>query len=120
MSTRGKQKLNLDPLFQLFEFHLFNRSYDDSDAFAKEVAEEYIAYLDSTWAHLPFHTRLNVLKDLESEAHELLVKKMYGCVATTDYQNFGKALRVKKGEELEAFDFEPPAVGEEKKGQVDK
>ena len=111
--VRGKKSKKLDPLFQLFEHHLFNRSYDDSEAFAKEIAEDYMAYLDSTWAHLPFHTRTNVLKDLQTEAHEMLVKKMYGCVRPADYVNFGQVTRVKKGEELEPIEFESPSLNEE-------
>jgi hypothetical protein len=111
----GNKKKNLDPLFQLFEHYLLNRSYDDSGAFTKEVAEEYLAYLDSTLAHVPFHSRSNVLEDLETEARELLVKKMYGCVRASDYANFGKVMRVKKGVELASFDFEPPILSEESK-----
>jgi hypothetical protein len=109
----GNHKKNLDPLFQLFEHYLLNRSYEDSGAFTKEVAEEYLAYLDSTMAHVPFHTRSNLLEDLETEARELLVKKMYGCVRTADHLNFGKVMRVKKGVELASFDFEPPILSEE-------
>ncbi len=111
----GNNKKNLDPLFQLFEHYLLNRSYEDSGAFTKEVAEEYMAYLDSTLAHIPFHNRQTIQEDLETEARELLVKKMYGCVRATDYLNFGKVMRVRKGVELVTFDFEPPVPTEESK-----
>lgn len=109
---RGKVK-NLDPLYQLFEYYLFNRSYEDLTAFTKEVAQEYLSYLDSTPAHVPFHSRITVTKDLESEAHEMLVKRMYGCMRTSDYLNFGKVMRVVRGEEIATFDFNPPAPSEE-------
>jgi hypothetical protein len=109
----GNKKTNLDPLFQLFEHYLLNRSYEDSTAFTKEVAEEYLTYIDSTNAHVPFHSRTGVLEDLETEARELLVKKMYGCVRIADHANYGKVIKVKKGVELATFDFEPPIPTEE-------
>ena len=109
-----KNLTNLDPLFQLFEHYLLTRSYEDSAAFTKSVAEEYLAYLDSTGAHIPLHTRTNVIEDLEAEAHELLVKKMYGTVRVQDHLNFGKVIRVQKGDELSTFDFiSPKNKGEE-------
>lgn len=88
----------IDPLFQLFEHNLFNRSYEDIEAFTREVAEEYLAYLDSTHAHVPFHLRASLLKDLEGEAHEMLVKKMYGCTKPKDYVNSGTVMSVEPTE----------------------
>jgi hypothetical protein len=108
----GNKKKHIDPLFQLFEHYLLNRSYEDSTAFTKEIAEEYVSYLDSTPAHVPFHVRTNLLEDLEGEAHEMLVKKMYGCVRLSDYMNYGKVI-VENGDELDTFDFSPPTPGEE-------
>ncbi len=103
----------LDPLFQLFEHYLFKRSYEDLSAFTKEVAEEYLAYLDSTTAHVPFHSRSTVMKDLESETHEMLVKRMYGCMKISDYQNYGRVVKVTGDEELVSVDFSPPKSSEE-------
>jgi hypothetical protein len=108
-----KKKRHIDPLFQMFEHHLLNRSYEDSSAFTKEVAQEYLHYLDSTPAHVPFHVRTNLVEDLEGETHEMLVKKMYGCVRPADYMNYGKVIKVDKGDELDTFDFTPAAPGEE-------
>ena len=109
----GKNPKNADPLFQLFEHHLLTRSYEDSTAFTKEVAEEYLAYLDSTAAHVPLHLRQNVMEDLEGEAHEMLVKKMYGCVKPLEYSNYGKVIQVQKNDELSFCDYIPPASNEE-------
>jgi hypothetical protein len=103
-----KKGKSFDPLFQLFEHYLLNRSYEDSQAFTKEIAEEYMEYLDSSTAHVPYHTRKSVLEDLSSEAHAMLVKKMYGCVKSADYVNFGKVITIAKNEELETVDFTPP------------
>lgn len=98
----------VDPLFQLFEHNLFNRSYDDIGAFTREVAEEYLAYLDSTHAHVPFHLRSSLLKDLEGEAHEMLIKKMYGCVKPRDYVNSGTVMSVEPTEDFVARSTHKP------------
>jgi len=107
------KKRNVDPLFQLFEHYLLNRSYEDSSAFTKEVAEEYITYLDSTTAHVPFHARANLLEDLEAETHEMLVKKMYGCVRNVEHVNYGKVMKVDE-DEFDTFEIVPPANNSDK------
>ena len=103
---------SIDPLFQMFEHFLLTRSYEDSAAFTKQLAEQYLAYIDSTSAHIPLGNRSGVLEDLNSEVHEMLVKKMYGCVKPADYANFGRVIVIKKGDEVKAFDFSPQAVQE--------
>lgn len=102
---RGKTTKNIDPLVQLFEHHLVNKSYEDSAAFTKEVAQGYLAYLDSTQAHIPAGVRQAVLEDLESETHEMLVKKMYGCVQKTEAANYGRVIKIGRGD-LSTFDFQ--------------
>ena len=100
-----RQKNIVDPLFQLFEHHLVTRSYDDAAKFTKEVAAEYLGYLDSTAAHVPFHVRNSVLSDLESEAHEMLVRKMYGCVQSADYLDFGVVVNLQEADQTPTLDF---------------
>lgn len=109
----GKKQKSLDPLYQLFEHHLMTRSYEDSSVFTKEVAEKYLAYLDSTSAHIPVHVRPTIMEDLEVETQELLVKKMYGMVNPTDHQNFGKVLHVDKNKALKEVEFFPSLSAEE-------
>jgi len=67
-----------DPLYQLFEHFLMTRSYENPNEFTKQLAENYLIYLDSTPAHMPFEARQTALEDLAGEAHEMLVKRMYG------------------------------------------
>ena len=68
----------VDPLYKVFEHFLFTRTYEDSGAFTKEVANQYLAYLDSTAGFIPCHARKAIQEDLETEIHEMLVKKIYG------------------------------------------
>lgn len=108
------RKKSLDPLFQLFEHHLLTRSYEDSAAFTKEVAKEYFNYLDSTAVHVPLHVRQSVMEDLEAEAHEMLVKKMYGVHRSDEYQGFGKVAKLEgKKERVTSFEFSPPRANNE-------
>jgi len=110
----GKKTKNIDPLFELFEHYLLTKSYDDSAKFTKEVAAAYLAYIDSTPAKVPFENRATVLADLESETHEMLIKKMYGIERSSDYNNFGRVMQIEAGDELKPFEFDrdivaPPA-----------
>ncbi len=110
----GNKKQNIDPLFQLFEHFLLTKSYEDSAAFTKQLAERYVAYIDSTPSHIPYSHRASVVEDLEAEAHEMLVKKMYGCVKAADYSNYGRVMRIRKGDEMADLEFAPPGASEEK------
>lgn len=89
-----KKPKHIDPLFQLFEHYLVTKSYEDSKEFTKQLAERYLNYLDNTPAHVPFNVRPNLIEDLTAEAHEMLVKKMYGCMHAADYVNSGQVIRV--------------------------
>jgi len=106
-----KNKPNYDPLYELFEHYLLNRSHEDSSAFTKRIAKDYLSYLDSTPAHVPFHCRSTLLEDLESEAREMLVKKMYGCVNLTEYHNHGRVVEVFPKDDCS---FEPQDLFENK------
>ena len=106
-----KKGKTIDPLYQLFEHHLVSRSYEDTGAFTKQLAEQYLAYLDSTPAHVPFGARGSLLEDLTSEAHEMLVKKMYGCVRVQDYFDFGAVVKVNRNAKaLDTVDFSGPVA----------
>jgi len=105
LAAAGRKRL--DPLFQLFEHFLMTKSYEDSTAFTKQLAEQYIGYLDSTPAHVPFDRRVHVLEDLTQEAHEMLVKKMYGCVKASDYENRGVVMRLVEEDEFRPLEFDP-------------
>ncbi len=109
-STGSSNPKRLDPLFQLFEHFLMTKSYEDAGAFTKQLAEQYIGYLDSSPAHVPFDRRVHVIEDLTVEAHEMLVKKMYGTVKPSDYQNSGVVMRLVEDDEFRALEFDPQTV----------
>lgn len=105
---RGKNQKNIDPLFQLFQHHMLKKSYDDSAAFSRDVAAEYLVYLESTSAHIPLNVKAAIAQDLESETHELLVKSMYGCSLPHQSTTYGKVIRINGSSELSTFEFTPP------------
>lgn len=92
VAKKKNKKKTVDPLYTLFEHYVVTRSYENAGEFARQLAEEYLLYLDSTPAHTPFEARGTVLEDLASEAHEMLVKKLYGCVDASEYENQGVVL----------------------------
>ena len=109
----GKKQKNPDPLFQLFQHHLLKKSYEDSAVFNKEVAAEYLVYLESTSAHIPVGVKATVLQDLEAETHELLVKSMYGCRIHQSSHTYGKVIKIKNNTKLSTYEFTPPETTQE-------
>lgn len=105
---RGNKLNNLDPLFQLFQHHMLKKSYEDSTAFNREVASDYILYLESTSAHIPFDFKAAVVQDLEAEAHEFLVKSMYGCETPHTSQTYGKVIKIQSHTKFSTYEFTPP------------
>ena len=112
VNTMNRKRL--DPLFQMFEHFLLTRSYEDSAAFTKQLAEQYVSYLDSTPAHVPFDRRVHVLEDLTHEAHEMLVKKMYGTVKPSDYENSGVVMRMVDDAGVCPMEFNATTAAEQK------
>lgn len=111
----GKRTKNVvDPLFIFFEHYLVTRSYENAGEFTKQLAEEYLLYLDSTQAHIPFEARAMALEDLASEAHEMLVKKLYGCVDNAEYENYGSVVQLTPSFQIEHVEAELPGTAPEK------
>lgn len=73
------------------------RSYENPAEFTKQLAVEYLSYLNSSRAHIPFESRAQVLEDIAAEAHELLVKKMYGCVQPEELSTNGRVVSGQEG-----------------------
>lgn len=107
--TRKKLPPANDPLHQLFEHFLLNRSYENAGAFTKQLAENYVAYLDSTAAHMPFEARQAVLEDLALEAHEMLVKRMYGSNDTGSRVTSGKVFHYRDGKVVDPSPLTVPS-----------
>jgi hypothetical protein len=78
----------LDPLYVIFEQHLYN--FQDSDAdrktFVCAVVQEYIAYLRKLGVIVPQTFEIQIAEELASTVNTMLVKKMYGFLSIQDYR----------------------------------
>ncbi len=99
-----------DPLHQIFEHFLLTRSYENAAAFTKQLAETYVHYLDSTNAHMPFEARQTVLEDLATEAHEMLVKRMYGSNEVIDSVTTGQVHQYRDGKVVDPHPLNMPEL----------
>lgn len=100
-----------DPLYQLFEHFVMTRSYENPAEFTKQLAETYLAYLDSTPCHIPYEARQNALEDLATEAHEMLVKRMYGGFGQQSPELNGHVHHFEPGKKLSPLPLAMPELG---------
>ena len=68
-----------DPLFSLFEKHLFNALVEDesTDDFINRVVGDYLGHLARTCV-IPHQLRPSIEEDLREEVLEMLRKRTYG------------------------------------------
>jgi len=85
---KTKDQAQLDPLFVIFEQHLYN--FDDSDqdrkAFIGNVVAEYLTYLRKRNITVPKSLEQPIVEELGSQVNTMLVKKIYGCLTIKDFQ----------------------------------
>lgn len=77
----------VDPLYVIFEQHLFNFSDSDSDrkTFITNVVADYISYLRKNNIIVPKSLEQPIIEELGTQVNTMLVKKIYGCLSITDY-----------------------------------
>lgn len=75
-----------DPLFIIFEKHLYDFNYDTRELFLKGVIEEYIEHLHKQKVIIPATWRATLEKNLCEEISDMLVRKLYGCLTVKDFQ----------------------------------
>jgi hypothetical protein len=69
-----------DPLYIIFERHLYDFNYDSRELFLKGVVEEYLLHLAKQKAVVPATWRSHLEKSLEEEVSDMLVRRLYGCL----------------------------------------
>ena len=76
-----------DPLFKIFEHHLFNAMVEDesSSDFVERVVQEYIKTLSASGT-VPHAHRETLAADLQEEVMEMLRKKTYGHFSLTEFR----------------------------------
>jgi hypothetical protein len=86
--TLAKAAAEIDPLYVIFEQHLYNFQDPEADrkTFIGKVVQEYLAYLRRMNIAIPKSLEDSVAEELGVQVHTMLVKKMYGCITLMDYQ----------------------------------
>ncbi len=78
----------IDPLYTIFEQHLYNFQDSDTDrkTFIGKVIQEYLVYLRKMNITVPKSLEEPIVEELASQVNTMLVKKIYGCLTIQDYQ----------------------------------
>ncbi|MBC7691031.1 MAG: hypothetical protein H7222_04630 [Methylotenera sp.] len=78
-----------DPLYVIFEQHLFHFQESDSDrkTFILAIVSDYLSYLRKKNITVPRSLEQPIVEELATQVNVMLVKKIYGCLSIADYQN---------------------------------
>jgi len=87
--TTKKTTLSQDPLYIIFERHLYRSSTEgqSTQAFIDAVVQDYLSYLTTQDVHIPAKVRPALLEDLREEVREMTLKKTYGSVSVSEFQD---------------------------------
>jgi hypothetical protein len=75
-----------DPLFIIFEKHLYDFNYESRELFLKGVVEEYIAHLVRQKTVIPPAWKQHLEKTIAEEVSDMLVRKLYGCLTVEEFR----------------------------------
>jgi len=73
-----------DPLFIIFEKHLYDFNYESRDLFIQGVVLEYLAYLSEQKVIVPPLWKSQMEKSLAEEIADMLVRRLYGCLTVDE------------------------------------
>ena len=73
-----------DPLFIIFERHLYDFNYESRELFLKAVVDDYIGHLIKQNVVVPPMWRNHLEKSLAEEVSDMLVRKLYGCLTVEE------------------------------------
>jgi hypothetical protein len=78
----------IDPLYVIFEQHLYNFQDSDSDrrTFINNIIQDYFSYLRKQNITVPKSLETAIGEELFTQVSHMLVKKIYGCLTINDYQ----------------------------------
>ncbi len=85
--TANVSSKQIDPLYIIFEQHLFNFSDENSDrnTFITGVVQDYITYLRKSNVVVPKSLEASIMDEIGTQVNTMLVKKIYGCSSINDY-----------------------------------
>lgn len=85
---KGKREIQADPLYVIFEQHLFNFQDSDLDrkTFVSNVIRDYFSFLRKQQWSIPVAYEVTLTEELFDQVNAMLVKKIYGCLSLQDFQ----------------------------------
>lgn len=87
-----------DPLFRIFEKHLYEFNYETRDNFITTVVREYLAFLvQERKVMIPASRRTSLESAIAEDVSDMLVRKIYGCLQVED-DGVGEEQGKQKGE----------------------
>jgi hypothetical protein len=75
-----------DPLFVIFEKHLYDFNYESRDLFIKGVVDDYLQHLGHQKVTVPPLWRGHMEKALAEEVSDMLVRRLYGCLTVEEFK----------------------------------
>jgi hypothetical protein len=75
-----------DPLFIIFEKHLYDFNYESRELFIQGVVEEYFSHLSEQKVIVPAIWRKQMESSISEEVSAMLVRKIYGCLTVEEFK----------------------------------
>ena len=88
VAMRPAKQVQLDPLYVIFEEHLYNFQDSDSDrrVFIGNIVKDYLTYLRKMNVVIPKSLEASIIEELGIQVNTMLVKKIYGCLTIDEYK----------------------------------
>jgi hypothetical protein len=76
-----------DPLYTIFEQHLFNFQDPNSDrgVFIQTIIQDYLSHMRRMGLSIPVEWEEHIFEELFFQVNAMLVKKIYGCQTIDEY-----------------------------------
>jgi hypothetical protein len=86
--TRSTRSEKVDPLYVIFEQHLYNFQDSDQDrkTFICNVVGDYLSYLRKSNLAVPRALEQFIVEELYEQVKMMMLKKIYGCATIQDYR----------------------------------
>lgn len=86
--SKQPQSGNQDPLYAIFEQHLYNfqDSSIDRKTFIVQVVQDYLTHLRRLKIAIPKTYEPYIIEELSAQVNTMLVKKIYGCLTIDEFR----------------------------------
>ncbi|MFN7684750.1 MAG: hypothetical protein ACK5QT_04990 [Oligoflexia bacterium] len=87
MKKNRSNPQEMDPLYVIFEQHLYNFQDSESDrkTFISGIVQEYLSFLRRKSIAVPRSLESSIVEELADQVNLMLTKKIYGCLSIEDF-----------------------------------